>query len=44
MSEGTYAATDLLNGGTQELTLNASEAARIQVAARSAVVLKLKLL
>ena len=44
MSEGTYAATDLLNGGTQELALNASEAARIQVAARSAVVLKLKLL
>ena len=44
MSEGTYTATDLLNGGTQELTLNASEAARIQVAARSAVVLKLKLL
>ncbi len=44
MSEGTYAATDLLNGGTQELMLNASEAARIQVAARSAVVLKLKLL
>ena len=44
MSEGTYAATDLLNGGTQELALNASETARIQVAARSAVVLKLKLL
>ncbi|MBR6195211.1 MAG: alpha-amylase family protein [Prevotella sp.] len=44
MSEGTYTATDLLNGGTQELALNASEAARIQVAARSAVVLKLKLL
>jgi hypothetical protein len=44
MSEGTYTATDLLNGGTQELMLNASEAARIQVAARSAVVLKLKLL
>ncbi|MBQ3752218.1 MAG: alpha-amylase [Prevotella sp.] len=44
MSEGTYAATDLLNGGTQELALSQSEAARIQVAARSAVVLKLKLL
>ena len=44
MSEGAYAATDLLNGGTQELALNASEAALIQVAARSAVVLKLKLL
>ena len=44
MSEGTYTATDLLNGGTQELALNASETARIQVAARSAVVLKLKLL
>ena len=44
MSEGTYTHTDLLNGGTQELMLNASEAARIQVAARSAVVLKLKLL
>jgi glycosidase len=44
MSEGTYTATDLLNGGTQELALSQSEAARIQVAARSAVVLKLKLL
>ena len=44
MPEGKYSATDLLNGGTQELALRHSQPARIEVAARSAVVLKLKLL
>ena len=44
MSEGKYAANDLLNGGTTELELKSSQSTRVQVAARSAVVLKLKLL
>ena len=44
MSEGTYAANDLLNGGTMELELTSSQTARVEVPARSAVVLKLKLL
>ena len=44
MSEGTYAANELLNGGTTELELKSSQPVRVQVAARSAVVLKLKLL
>ncbi len=44
MSEGTYSATDLLGGDKTELELNASRPADIPVAARSAVVLKVKLL